>query len=87
MHRLIASAAMIAVLLAAAPARPEAAVPSSMAEIGLSFAPVVKAAAPAVVNIFARTLVPARRSLFADDPVFGPLFRDFGPAQPRAQNS
>lgn len=65
----------------------ETRVPQSQAEIALSFAPVVRTAAPAVVNIYARRLVETRRSPFADDPFFGPMFRDFGSAQPRLQNS
>ncbi len=65
----------------------ETRVPHSPAEISLSFAPVVERAAPAVVNIYARRVVAARRSPFQDDPFFGPLFRDFGQAQPRLQNS
>lgn len=63
------------------------AVPQDRAEITLSFAPVVRAAAPAVVSIYARRLVAQRRNPFADDPVFGNLFRDFGRTGPRAQNA
>lgn len=62
-------------------------VPSSAAEISLSFAPLVKEAAPAVVNIYARRVVQARRSPFEGDPFFGGLFRDFGQSRPRVQNS
>ena len=62
-------------------------VPASQADIGLSFAPVVRLAAPAVVNIYARRVVESRASPFADDPFFGPLFREFGQSQPRMQNS
>ncbi len=65
----------------------EARVPSSAAEISLSFAPMVKEAAPAVVNIYARRVVQTRRSPFQDDPFFGGFFRDFGSARPRVQNS
>ncbi|MCI5110000.1 MAG: trypsin-like peptidase domain-containing protein [Marivita sp.] len=62
-------------------------VPGSWAEISLSFAPLVKEAAPAVVNIYARRVVQARRSPFDGDPFFGGLFRDFGAPRPRVQNS
>ena len=62
-------------------------VPGSEAEISLSFAPVVKAAAPAVVNIYATRIVQERRSPFADDPFFNQFFEALGPAQPRIQNS
>ncbi len=65
----------------------ETRVPQNQAEIGLSFAPVVRRAAPAVVNIYARRVVAAQRSPFAEDPFFGPLFRGFGGAEPRLQNS
>ncbi|MGY9047241.1 hypothetical protein P775_17070 [Puniceibacterium antarcticum] len=61
-------------------------VPGSQAEISLSFAPLVRAAAPAVVNIYASRVVQAR-SPFLDDPVFGNFFRDFGAGRPRVQNS
>ena len=53
-------------------------VPSSPAQIKLSFAPLVKKAAPAVVNIFTQKTVQARRgvpSLF-DDPFFRRFFSD-----------
>ncbi|CUX79543.1 MAG: putative trypsin-like serine protease [Roseibaca calidilacus] len=62
-------------------------VPQSMAQIQLSYAPLVKQAAPAVVNIYAQRVVAERRNPFADDPFFGDLFRNFGQATPRVQNS
>ncbi|MCC6008450.1 MAG: trypsin-like peptidase domain-containing protein [Rhodobacteraceae bacterium] len=61
--------------------------PASQAEVRLSYAPVVREAAPAVVNIYARRVVAERFSPFADDPFFGQFFRDFGDARPRVQNS
>ncbi len=62
-------------VLAAAPAAAQQ-VPSSQTEISLSFAPVVKRAAPAVVNIYTRTRMVRR----FDDPVFEMLFgRRLGP--------
>lgn len=63
----------------------ETRVPESLAEAKLSFAPVVKRAVPAVVNIYA-TRMTARASPFADDPFFSQFFRRFRPL-PRAQNS
>lgn len=54
---------------AVAPAKAQQ-VPISQAEISLSFAPVVKRAAPAVVNIYTRTRVVRR----FNDPVFEMLF-------------
>lgn len=62
-------------------------VPGSNAEIALSFAPVVRAAAPAVVSIYARRVVESRASPFFDDPLFGQLFGDFGRSVPRVQNA
>lgn len=61
-------------------------VPDSRSQISLSFAPVVKKAAPAVVNIYASRIVAQRLSPFADDPFFSQLF-DFGQTVPRVQNS
>ncbi len=79
--------ALIMVVALMSPGHAETRVPADQAEISLSFAPVVRRAAPAVVNIYARRVVADRLSPFADDPFFGPLFREFGPAQPRLQNS
>lgn len=62
-------------------------VPVSRSEMTLSFAPLVKSSAPAVVNIYARRVVKGRRSPFADDPFFRDFFRDFGANRPRVQNS
>ena len=49
-------------------------VPSGRAEIDLSFAPLVRETAPAVVNVYAARAVPQRRSPFADDPFFSQFF-------------
>ena len=49
-------------------------VPTSAGEINLSFAPVVRKAAPAVVNVYARVM---RQSV-------NPFFQMFGPPQPGA---
>ncbi len=73
-------------LAAGAPAMAETQVPATGAQIALSFAPVVRAAAPAVVSIYARRVVATRPSPFADDPFFSRFF-DFGPAVPRVQNA
>jgi Do/DeqQ family serine protease len=54
-------------------------VPHSRAEITLSFAPVVRKAAPAVVNIYTQKQVPqAALNPFAADPFFRYFFRQFG---------
>ncbi len=60
--------------------------PANEGEVTLSFAPVVKMAAPAVVNIYARKIVAGSPSPFANDPFFSQFF-DFGQAAPRVQNS
>ena len=85
----IASAVLAAALVfpAVAPALAEGLVPRSRAEIAMSFTPVVKAATPAVVNIYARRVVAARQSPFANDPFFRDFFQSFGPARPEVQNS
>ena len=74
------------VLVLPAFAQADIRIPTSKSEISLSFAPLVKEAAPAVVNIYA-TRVVEQRSPFADDPFFGNFFRDFGAPRKRAQNS
>ena len=63
-------------------------VPQSQAEISLGFAPLVKEAAPAVVNIYAKIVTQTRqRSPFAGDPFFDDFFRNFANPRPRVQNS
>ena len=59
-------------------ARAERRAPASPTEITLSFAPVVKKTAPAVVNIFAEKLVLSRRSPMVGDPFFERFMRRFG---------
>ena len=68
-------------------AHAETRVPQSQSEISLGFAPLVKEAAPAVVNIYARIVRPGRTSPFRGDPFFEEFFRGFGSTQPRVQNS
>lgn len=62
-------------------------VPQSPAEISLSFAPVVRQAAPAVVNIYASVVVQERVSPFMGDPFFEQLFGDHASTVPRVQNA
>ena len=62
-------------------------VPQSLAEVKLSFAPVVERAAPAVVNIYTRRVV-QQRSPFAGDPFFERFFGGrSGAPRERVQNS
>src|SRR5712675_2138344 len=77
--RLVAS---LLVILAWAPAMgQEVRVPSSAGEVRLSYAPVVKRVAPAVVNVYAARVVENRFPMF-DDPIFR---RFFGGGSPREQ--
>ncbi|MGB7318843.1 MAG: trypsin-like peptidase domain-containing protein [Planktotalea sp.] len=64
-------------------------VPTNQAQISLSFAPLVKQAAPAVVNIYAKRIVQTqtRSSPFASDPFFRDFFGDLAPTRPQVQNS
>ena len=80
-------AAALLCLILAAPAGAEPHVPQSHAQIALSFAPVVRQATPAVVNIHSRRTVQGRAHPFADDPFFAPFFRDFGRPVPRAETA
>ena len=61
-------------------------VPQSQMEIQLSFVPLVKQAAPAVVNIYATRVTEARGNSFLDGPFFQRFFEGATP-KPRAQNS
>jgi serine protease Do len=83
------AAALLWLVGMAGAARAEA-VPQSREQIALSFAPVVKEVAPAVVNIFTRKHVArSRLDPFSSDPFFQFFFRGFGQpeAGPREQNS
>ncbi len=83
----------VAVLMAAAlpgAVHAQRQVPQSRQEIQLSYAPLVKRVAPAVVNIFTTKTVTTRRvSPLFDDPFFRRFFGDTfnGPTQQRRQNS
>ncbi|MDA1326618.1 MAG: DegQ family serine endoprotease, partial [Proteobacteria bacterium] len=62
--------------------------PRSREEIHLSYAPLVRKAAPAVVNIYTKRVVQQRRSPFGNDPFFRQFFGDaLGLPQQRVQNS
>ncbi|MYM57343.1 Do family serine endopeptidase [Thalassovita mangrovi] len=74
-------------LILAAPLAAETRIPQNQTEIQLGFAPLVKQATPAVVNIYAKRIVQARQSPFQNDPFFRGLFRDFGEVRPQVQNS
>jgi Do/DeqQ family serine protease len=71
-------------LTAPALAEPPRVAPQSKAEVTLSFAPLVKKAAPAVVNVYAQRLDRQPRNPIFDDPIFQRFFgggrRPGGPA-------
>jgi Do/DeqQ family serine protease len=80
-------------IAAAAPSAPaqEATIPESAEQIRLSFAPIVKKVAPAVVNIYTRRVVQTRAvSPMFDDPFFRQFFGDdsgLSAPRERVQNS
>ncbi len=78
---------LFALVLLALPAHADTRVPESRAEMSLSFSPVVRRAAPAVVNIYATRIVAERVGRFANDPFFRDLFGGGGRTVPRLQNS
>jgi serine protease Do len=89
----LALAAVGVFLAAAAPALAQTAAPRALPQtreqLQLSFAPVVRKAAPAVVNIFTRRVVRTQNLLF-NDPFFRQFFGDAGPfgaPSERVQNS
>ncbi len=62
-------------------------VPLSNSEVTLSFAPVVKKAAPAVVNVYASRTEKVQRNPLFDDPVFRQFFGGGGSAEPRSETT
>lgn len=78
---------LIALSLAASMATAETAVPQSQAEISLGFAPVVKQAAPAVVNIYAKIIREGRASPLFSDPFFQDFFGGRTKPRKRIENS
>ncbi len=78
----------LALVLSVTPAAAQRTVPESAAAAKLSYAPVVKKAAPAVVNVYVRHRVEQMVSPFFDDPFFGRMFGErFGIPRERIQNS
>ena len=62
-------------------------IPENIAQVQLSFAPVVAQVVPSVVNVYARRVVQRRRGLF-DDPFFQQFFGDdFAAPRQRTQQS
>ena len=85
---LLAAAAILAGAADVADAQQRRTVPPSREAAQYSFAPIVKTAAPAVVNVYVRSRVQTFQSPFADDPFFRRFFGDrFGVPTERQQNS
>jgi serine protease Do len=87
--RSLAAAAVLLAIVAVPPASAQLrAVPDDRARIELSFAPVVRRAAPAVVNVITRRTAAERRGVppLFDDPFFRRFFGDgFAPGQPEEE--
>ena len=87
---------LVTALLPPAEAQRNTSPPPSRTAAQYSFAPIVKKASPAVVNVYVRTRVQSFQSPFANDPVFSRLFgeafgqslgQNFGIPTERVQNS
>jgi Do/DeqQ family serine protease len=74
-------------LLAGTSAAQQRVVPRSPAQIQLSFAPVVRQVAPAVVNVYASRVVRQSYSPFAGNPFFERFFGGTGPGRDRIEQS
>ena len=90
--RIVLSGIVLGLLISINTAQAQKQVPQSQAEIKLSFAPLVRKAAPAVVNIFTRKTVTQRSfSPLFDDPFFrrffGEQFRNGPRSRQKVQNS
>jgi len=70
----VMAAALLAGFVAGGPAAADKVVPETRTELQFSFAPVVKRTAPAVVNIYTRTVVKRNVSPLFDDPFFRRFF-------------
>lgn len=69
---------------------PQRVVPTGQGDVQLSFAPIVKQVAPAVVNVYATTVTEASASPFAGDPFFERFFGGNSPffgSRPRTSQS
>jgi len=66
---------------------PREAVPQSLSQVQLTFAPIVKRVAPAVVNVYTRSVVQAPANPFFNDPFFRQFFGGGGLSRERVQRS
>ncbi len=62
-------------------------VPSSMGQVQITFAPVVKRVAPGVVNVYARSVTQVQVNPFASDPFFSQFFGATPEMRQRVQQS
>jgi len=76
-----------AALAAAVSGAAMAAVPQSMPQVQLTFAPVVKRVAPAVVNVYSQTVVQTQVNPLFSDPLFQRFFGGSPEFQKRVQQS
>ena len=68
-------------------AQPAPLVPSSMPQVQLTFAPVVKRVVPAVVNVYAKSITQVQVNPFFNDPLFAQLFGASPEMRQRVQQS
>ncbi|HTN41925.1 MAG TPA: trypsin-like peptidase domain-containing protein, partial [Asticcacaulis sp.] len=66
---------------------PKLTVPQSMPQVQMTFAPVVKRVAPAVVNVYTRTVVQAQVNPLFNDPMFQRFFGVSPEMRQRVQQS
>ena len=71
----------------AMPAAPASIGPTSMGQVQLTFAPVVKRIAPAVVNVYARSVAQVQVNPLFNDPLFAQLFGASPEMRQRVQQS
>jgi len=75
-------------IFSSVPVQAQKTVPGSAVQVQLSFAPIVKKAAPAVVNVFSKRVIKRRSSPFLDDPIFRRFFgRNQGLPRERVEKS
>jgi Do/DeqQ family serine protease len=83
----LVSLALTLALIAPVRAQAPKALPQTKTEVNLSFAPLVKKAAPAVVNVYAQRVDKQPRNPIFNDPIFQRFFGEGGrPGGPSAQS-
>jgi Do/DeqQ family serine protease len=83
---LVALIAPVRLVHAQVPGQDNRVVPGSAADVRLSYAPVVKRVAPAVVNVYAAKVIENRNPLF-DDPIFRRFFGGSDGSRDQIQHS